>query len=209
MRSFFELDSPYCRLVTKIVHIIYLNILWLLFSLPVITIGASTTALYYVAMKLVKNEDGYIARSFIKSFRMNFRQGTIIWIIMLAAGFVLLQDFRYFNYMDYLPGKIGFALVLVLYGLVVVMVFPVLAKYDNTIRNTLKNTLYFAFRHLSSSAALLVMLCAVGYGFYSSAIVMMLFFLCGGAVLACGGAFMLNHIFSLYIRRENKYEQES
>jgi len=209
MWSFFELDSPYCRLITKIVHIIYLNILWLLFSLPVITIGASTTALYYVAMKLVKNEDGYIARSFIKSFRMNFRQGTIIWIIVLAAGFVLLQDYRYFSYLDYIPGKIGFALMLVLYGLAAVMVFPVLAKYDNTIRNTLKNTLYFAFRHLPSSAALLVMLCVVGYGFYSSAVVMMLFFICGGAVLACGGAFVLNHIFSIYIRREDNYEQES
>lgn len=208
MWSLFELDSPYCRLVTKIVHIIYLNILWLLFSLPVITIGASTTALYYVAMKLVKNEDGYITRSFIKSFRMNFRQGTIIWIIMLAAGFILLQDYRYFNYMNSMPGKVGFVLMLIFYGLVVVMVFPVLAKYDNSICNTLKNTLYFAFRHLFSSTALLVMLCVVGYGFYSSAIVMLIFFLCGGAVMACGGAFVLNHMFSLYIRRECEYEQE-
>lgn len=208
MWSNFNLDSPFYRMVTKILQMIWLNMLWFICCLPLVTIGASTTALYYVTMKIVRNEDGYITKGFFKSLRLNFRQGTIIWGILAGVGFILIQDYRYFSYMNVISGKIGSALLLIAYGLVAVMVFPVLAKFDNTVWNTLKTALYFAFRYLFSSVALLIMFCVVGYGFYTSVAVMLAFFLFGGALMAFAGSFLLRNIFDQYIREENEYEQE-
>ena len=61
-----------------------LNILMLICCIPIFTIGASVTAMYYVAFKMVKNEEGYITKSFFKAFRENFRQATPVWLVMLA-----------------------------------------------------------------------------------------------------------------------------
>ena len=69
-----------------------LNILFLVCSLPIFTIGASFTAMYYVTLKLAENEEGYIARGFLKSFKQNFKQATIIWLILLFFGIVLVLD---------------------------------------------------------------------------------------------------------------------
>ena len=87
-------DNIIVRALSKICDMVCLNILWLICSIPIITIGASTAALYTVMLKMVKNEEGYIFRGFFKAFKSNFKQSTIMWIVILLLGIVCWIDYR-------------------------------------------------------------------------------------------------------------------
>ena len=86
-------DNPIMNAIGRIADFIILNVLWVICSIPIITIGASTTALYTVMLKIVKNEEGYIARDFFKAFRENFKQSTAIWLVFLLLGIILIVDY--------------------------------------------------------------------------------------------------------------------
>ena len=92
MGNLFEYNSPVSKALTNICYSAYLNILWFIFSIPIFTIGASTTALYSVTLKIVRNEEGNLTKDFIKSFKQNFKQSTSVWIILTLLGTLLLID---------------------------------------------------------------------------------------------------------------------
>ena len=92
MKNFLNPESPPMRFLTTIGYAICLNCLWLICSLPVVTAGASTTALYDVMQKVVLNEESRIVSSFFSSFKRNFLQATKIFLILLAAGIFLGLD---------------------------------------------------------------------------------------------------------------------
>ena len=97
MDSLFRYDSKFWGLIEKITDIVLLNFLFIVTCIPVVTIGASLSAMYSVALKKIKNEDIYVAKEFIKSFRENFKVSTIVWILMIVVGCVLLLDFYISN----------------------------------------------------------------------------------------------------------------
>lgn len=139
--------------------IFMLNLIYLVCCIPVITIGAATTALYYDALKLAENRDLYVWKDFLKSFRRNFRQATIIWLGILAFCAVLAADFFLMTgiggravsaVMTAAVGSVG-----IVVALLIVYVFPVLARFDNTVKNTLKNALIMAVRHLPYTVVIL------------------------------------------------------
>lgn len=146
-------------IASKIADLMILNLLLLICSIPVITIGASITSAYYVALKMTKNRESYIASSFFRSFRQNFRQATAIWLLILGVGILLFVDFRIAETMDggiftvflYLSGL--FALLL---SFVYLYVFPVLARFYNSIPRTLLNAFYMSLRHLPYTLLMLI-----------------------------------------------------
>ena len=75
--AFFGIDGPFYRFICRFIDLVKLNFMWLLFSLPIVTIGASTTAAYSIALKMVDDEEGYMVKSFVKEFKRNFKQGTV------------------------------------------------------------------------------------------------------------------------------------
>ena len=85
-------DNPVISGMSRIFDMMCLNVLWLVCSLPIFTIGASTTAMYTVMLKVVKNEEGYIVKGFFKAFKENFKKSTIIWLILLVIGGFLGAD---------------------------------------------------------------------------------------------------------------------
>ena len=89
MGKIFDMDNPVFRTISKLVDLIWLNIIFIIFSLPVVTIGASVTALMSVTMKMARDREGYMWAGFWKSFKENFKQSTIIWIIMILVATVL------------------------------------------------------------------------------------------------------------------------
>ena len=91
MNNLLNPDNPVMQFITKIVTTVYLNILWFLCCLPIFTAGAATTALYYVTLKMVKNEEGNITKAFFHSFKENFKQGTIM---VLTATFCTICDLK-------------------------------------------------------------------------------------------------------------------
>ena len=70
----FDLDSPLMNVLNKMADLMWLNILTLICCIPIITAGAAFTSMHYVALKIVRNEESYITRSFFKSFKTNFVQ---------------------------------------------------------------------------------------------------------------------------------------
>ena len=143
MSKFFNLDSPLMNGLNKVADLMILNIITFVFCLPVVTIGASLTAMNYVALKIVRNEENYIAKAFWKSFKENFKQATIIWVIYIVV--ILLFVFDYF--MIFMSGavfpdwaKIGIIVVSVLVLAMSLYTFPLLARFENTIGRTIKNS---------------------------------------------------------------------
>lgn len=159
MSRFFDLDSPLMSFLGKMADLLWLNILYMICCIPIFTIGASTSALYYVTLKMTGNEESYITKSFLKSFKQNFRQATIIWLMILAVIFVLFVDFRYLAIAPSTFGKVIFialCIIGVLLTFVTVYIFPLLSKFDNTIKNSLKNALLISIRHFPYTIVLIV-----------------------------------------------------
>ena len=92
MGKIFDMDSPVMRFLNRVADLLMLNILMIFCCIPVITIGASFTAMHYVILKMVRGEEGYLFRGFFKSFVRNFKQATLIWLIMLLAMAVVIGD---------------------------------------------------------------------------------------------------------------------
>ena len=90
----FNADSPLMEGLSKITDLVILNLVVLVCCLPVITAGAALTGMHYVLLKMVRNEEGYIVRSYFKSFKQNFLQATGMWMIFLAVGILFLLDLR-------------------------------------------------------------------------------------------------------------------
>lgn len=201
MSGFFNIDSPLFRFLSKLADIFILNILFLICCIPIITIGASTTALFTVTLKLVKNEEGYIFSGFFKAFKDNFKQSTIIWLIMAFVGIALYIDSRFWfglgSTLGTVIGTFTYSLIII-YFLIMSCIFPVLAKFDNTIRNTFKFTAFFAVKHLLTSIIVTVVSIVVLFLVYVSPMALMAMFFVGFGAMAMIDSFFFLRVFKRY-----------
>ena len=136
-------------------NIFGLNLMFLVFSLPIVTIGASTTALYAVNLKMVRKEEGTIGRSFVDAFKSNFKQATKAWLMILGACVVIFAEiYMVLRAEGFLRNFYIVVIVIegILMGLTVPFVFPLIARYNNTVLNTFKNSLLLAISNLWSWA---------------------------------------------------------
>ncbi|MCM1135727.1 MAG: YesL family protein [Clostridium sp.] len=159
MGRLFDLESPLFSGLNKMADLIYLNILTLICCIPIITIGASMTALNYVVLKMVRNEDSHLTRSYFKSFKQNFKQATVIWLIILLAIIVLAGDFYIFTYSSVtfpLWLKVAFIAIAIVGIIGVMHVFPVLARFDNTTKNIFKNSLFMGILTFPKTVLMIV-----------------------------------------------------
>lgn len=160
MGRLFNLDNPIMVFMGKVADLILLNLLAIVCSLPIITIGASWTALYYVTIKMVKKEEGYIFKDFFHSFKENFKQATCIWLMVLAASAVFVADFIIYRAM---PDSIPIVLMVIVFAVVLIVlstiiyVFPVLSRYSNTIKNTIKNAFLLSLANMPYTVLLLIL----------------------------------------------------
>lgn len=161
MNEFFSMENRLWSLVKKIIDLVWLNFLCILCSLPLITAGASLTALFHVCFKLQKNQEGYLTSDFYQAFRSNFKQGTLLWLIFSGCGLVLGADL--FLYLTSTSASLlhwglmaAFFACFALYLMEIIYAFALQAKFENTVKNTLKNGLLMAVTHLPAS---ILMLC--------------------------------------------------
>lgn len=161
MQNLLSPEGPLMSFITKIAYSTYLNILWFICCLPIVTIGASTTALFYVTLKIAKNEEGNITRAFFRSFKENFKQGTLIWLILLAIGIVLgidgyvLYHIRFSNAFWTVITAI-FLVAVIAYAIIIMYIFPLLARFQNTTLAMFKNAIMIGMRFLLCTALLAV-----------------------------------------------------
>ena len=147
----FSMDGPLWRALNFIADVMVLHVLWLVHSLPLVTIGASTTALYYAMMKRIRTNEGQVTANFRQSFKANFRQATILWLIAAAAGAILWLDLNFCTAWGGTAGKVmlaGCSLLLAPCWMTLLYLFPVLAKFTGSVYDTFKNALLMSVRHL-------------------------------------------------------------
>ena len=155
---FFSYDSKFGQLFLKLSYGCCLNILWFICCLPVVTIGASTTALYYTSFKIAKDEGSFITTMFFRSFRQNFKQATIIWLIMLVTGLLIGADaILLYRLRASTTGTAAVIWTLLLavifacmiaYVIVLVYIFPLLSIASNTTANMFKNAFLIGTHYL-------------------------------------------------------------
>ena len=156
----FDLDSPLMQGLSKMADLMWLNILTILCCLPIVTVGPALKALNYMELKIVMNEECYITKGYFTSFKRNFIQGTIIWLIFLVIIAVLGCDFYIMSQKGDQVGTVTYILVMassifVLFALM--FVFPILAKFDNSIFRTIKNALLVSAVQFPKTIAMIVM----------------------------------------------------
>lgn len=159
--KFLNYDSKFSRVMIKLCYACFLNLLWIVCSLPIFTIGASTTALYYACLKIVREEGFDAGRMFFHSFKQNFKQATVIWLILLAFGIFLGADGYILYHLR--ANSTGAAAVMwtlliaviiaaaVIYVIVLLYIFPLLASVENTTAAMFKNAFLIGTHYLFST----------------------------------------------------------
>ncbi len=154
--GFFNMNSGFFKFMGRLVDVIWLNFLWLLFSIPLVTVGASTAAACYVTLKMVDDEEGYVGKSFVRAFKANFRQGTILWLITVVAVYALYIEWQFVTKME----DTSFLLILAAILSTAVVIFsllysfPLIARYENSVKNTIKNSFSISFRYFGRTVFL-------------------------------------------------------
>lgn len=201
MGRFFDLESPLMRVLNRVADLMILNLLMIVCCIPVITTGAAVTAMHYVILKMVRGEEGYLVKGFFKSFRENFKQATLIWLIMLVIIAVYIGDtvILLFSGLTFpKPLTIAVIAVGIIIALIAMYIFPLLARFENTIRNTIKNAALIAVGNLPKTILMAVIYVLPLVIVYFSAYAMLFVFLFGISVPAYGAAWLYSNIFKKF-----------
>jgi len=160
MSNLFSLDSPVMNFLNNLADMILLNIIYLICCIPVVTIGAATTALYTVTLKMNRKEYPAVVKSYFIAFRKNIKTSTLCWIPMVIAGIILFLNYRL---LGLLPGTLQFVIRIALiimslfYIMILLYLFPYIARFDNNVRNTFKNTIIISIVNLPMSLLMLAL----------------------------------------------------
>lgn len=162
MSNFFNMDNPFFTALSKICDMLFLSVVFIILCIPVVTIGPASTAMYYATVKVIRRERGYLFREFFKSFRTNFKRGAIVGILVTLAFFILSFDLSYAwgaVTPDSNKGSLLLGVFVAISFLVLsfsIYVFPILSRFDMTVRQLIKAASFMSMRHLPSTLIMLV-----------------------------------------------------
>lgn len=169
MKSIFSGDSAYARFMNKVGDIIFLSVIWLVATLPVVTAGTSMCAAYYTAAKVIRHSNGYVFSQFFKSFRLNFKQSAGMNVVFIFAGALLVFNFVYFKggttefdfYIRCVYLVIGFVLLgMMLYA------YAVLSRFNIKTGKVFLMAFQLMFRHLGTTIVLELLVILTVLGIY-------------------------------------------
>ncbi len=215
MERFFNMENPIFQFLSRLADILLLNIIFLITCIPVVTIGAAWTALSYMTLKMVRNEESYIVRGYFKSFKQNFKQSTIMWLIVLVFLFLLFLDFQILNAMETASSflraiRVGIWTVCILALMVLTYLFPLVAKFYNTIKNTFFNAFLMSIRHLPQTLIMIAIpIIAVIITFlndWTFTYGLLIWIMFGFALISMAKSWFLVRIFDRYIPSEEEAE---
>lgn len=171
MNRIFNMDNGFFRALSKLVDCIWLNFLFVLTCIPIFTIGASMTALYYTMQKVIRNDRGYVSSEYWHAFKTNFKQATLTWLIVLAVGLLTFFDIQFMKAMDKAGQPLGkafvfFQVLLALEILWCTYLFPYMSRFINGMKATMKNAALIAVLNLPWTLLILVLLVVAGLIMY-------------------------------------------
>lgn len=154
MKGIFNFESPLVQKLTLVADLILINLLWLICSIPVITVGAATAAMHAVIFQQITETNSAVVAPFFKAFIKNFKQSTLLWLPVLIACLTLVFDGSYLIAAG--SGEFhllwtAFFVVLLLVGVVVAYGFPQIARYVNSLRTIITNSFFLFLMHFFPS----------------------------------------------------------
>lgn len=159
MDKFFDSENPVMKFLARLVDLVVLNVITILYCLPVITAGGALTAMNYVCLHLVRGDESYIIRMFRKSFRANFRQGIPEGLLALAAAGITAVDLLALHGSDSRIATmmmISVTIIAVMMFVTCVYMFALQSRYENTVSGTVLNAVRLAIANLPRSAVMAV-----------------------------------------------------
>ncbi len=158
--KFFSVDGGLYKFMMSLFAIFKVNMLWLLCSLPVVTMGAATIAAYDITLKMVDDEEGYVAKRFFETFKKNLKKGIPLGILNLLCAYVAWLDFSLFEQFEDNP------IILLIMGILAVAVFslafiyayPLQARYENTLFRTLENSFNISIKYIGRTLFLILII---------------------------------------------------
>ena len=196
--NIFEEGSPVQRFLNKMADLLILNIITMLMCLPIITAGAALTAMHYVLLKMVRGEEGYILKSFFRSFKREFRQATVLWILYVALAALMASNLVLVlqgsgRYPIWLPSSI--VVVAVLELMFMIYTFAMLSRFDDTIYHTLLNAVTLTFAELPRSLEMAVITIIPLIAFFRVSILLPVLILFGLSVPGYACAMIYDPVF--------------
>ena len=181
----FSIDGPLYNFFSRLLDMIKLNMLWFLFSLPVVTIGASTAAAFSVTLRMVDEREGYIAKQFFSAFKANLKQGIPAGLMNLFFMYALYLDFQLFHAVE------GNPIVFLILGIVgsvmcfgyFIYAYALMARYDNTLLRTIKNSMDISVKYFGRTVMVAVVVAVEIVIFIFNTTTMFLGLLIGPAVI--------------------------
>lgn len=146
----FSPDSKFMAVCAKLVQLTKINLLWLLCSLPLFTIGASTCAML-ACLTAMQQEEDCGAKVFFRFFKLHFKRATALWLLTVFLGAMLALDYYILAPLDF-PGKMAVVVVICFCALALILVsglvFPLLVRYPQSVRDTVINAVLLSVAHL-------------------------------------------------------------
>lgn len=217
MGSFFNMDNKFFVFMGRVADLMILNLLCIVCCIPIVTAGPAIAAMFYVTLKMVRNEESYIVKGFFKSFRQNLKQGIIINLIMLLFGVLIITDIRIMGNMEGTFYKVLYTIFLafaLVYLMIYMYIYPVLAKFYNSIKNTFVNALLMSIRHLPYTVLMIIVTALPFVIFFfvpSSEIqsaVLLVCVLIGCSLVAYINSYFFVKIFDKYIPEEEEMSED-
>ncbi len=161
--NIFNPDSPIMRFLSRLFDLIILNALFIVCCLPVVTIGASITAMYSITLKMVQNEECYIVKAFLGSFKKNFKAATLLWIPIFFIGIFFYAVFKGYDYVI-AQNLLDESFYFLRYPIVCLCIalcsgylylFPLLSFYETSTKQLVKNAFLLSLGHLPTTIIVL------------------------------------------------------
>ena len=166
-------DNMFIRMLNRLGDAMILSLMFIIGSIPIVTIGTSMTATYYAAMKGVQGDDGYVFKNYIKSYKQNLKQSVIIWLIMAVVLFVFGVDLWFWlkQWQDARVSAakpmIAVSVVLLAVAVFITMyVFPLQAKFDNKTSVQIRNAFLLSIKNFPTTLLLVVITAVIAWCFY-------------------------------------------
>lgn len=208
-----KIANPVFDFINTLCNYIALNLVFLITCLPVITIGTALASLYNVTLREARGEYGYLVRTYLREFKKNIKSGTNAFVILFLIGAALVFNLGFWYGMGTLTASVITGLItvaLIAWLLTFTYAFPLIARFENTTRQTLQNAFCLMMSNVKYTFALaLIYITVICFCVFlpPMKILMVLF---GFAFVAYCQSFIFIKIFEPYEKeKEEEYSAEA
>ena len=189
MHTLFNPENKFWNFMGKLADVACMSILWLITSLPIFTIGASTAAFYSFTLDAVQDKEGSVWSSYFSAFRKHFKKSTLIWLVQIVLfAFLLLNLYAAWNFY-LMKGLLGLGfLSLAVCGMLILIctgfyLYPILVSFEFSVKKVIIDSFIMAIRNPHVTITQILLFILAGYCIYQ--ISGLFFFWLGAAFFFC------------------------